>query len=467
MSSSPGPVRTEKDSIGLVEIGEDDLRGINAIRGERNFRLSGTPFGAEREFVKSFGLCKWAAALANRDLGVVSAARSEAIVAACREVVEGRLDRFMRVDVLEGSGGTSTNMAVNEVIANRALQIMGKCAGSYQSIHPNDHVNRSQSTNDVYPSAMKIAAYIKLDDLLQALQVLDRSFDMKSEAFSRVLHLGRTCLQDAQPMTLGQLFSGYAGLCRRLGRSLKAIQEELTVLPLGGTAIGTGFGSPPNYKQTVFERLREISGIAFISATNPFDAMQNLDVFSRLSAELRTCATSLAKICSDLILLSSGPAGGLGEIRLPAVQTGSSMMPGKVNPVIPMAFVQIGFAVVGNDTCIAQANQNGQLEINHFEPVVAHRLFDSIRLLTNGIRAVAEQCVSGITADIDVNERNLLGSPAISTAFIERLGYEPTATIVREALEEGVSLVSKLQAMGLMSLEESVQLIRKTAEVVR
>lgn len=307
---------------------------------------------------------------------------------------------------------------------------------------------------------MKIAAHALLAPLVGEVESLAASLQGKAEEFKDVLHLGRTCLQDAQPMRLGQLFEGYAALAGRLSAKLKAVRSELEALPLGGTAIGTGFGAPKGYKVRVYGYLAEITGVDYRPADNAFDAMQNLDTFTRVSAELRTCATSLAKVASDLILLSSGPNGGIAELELPAVQPGSSIMPGKINPVVPMSMVQIGFAVVGNDVCIAQANQAGQLEINHFEPIVADRLYDSIHLLRNGIRLFREKCINGIRANVQVNERHLMDSTAIATALIPKLGYAKVSAMVREAAAQNRLLLEVLQERGVLSREDAVQLTR-------
>lgn len=465
MSETTIKHRSESDYLGAVSIPEDALYGVNTIRGVQNLTVSQRAIGTEREFVKAFAFCKWAAALANRDLGVLDDAQCQAIVDACREVAEGRHDASMTVDFMEGSGGTSSNMNVNEVIANRAQQLLGARPGMYDRVHPNDHVNRSQSTNDVYPAAMKIATHAMLEPLVGEVDKLADGFRAKADEFRDVLHLGRTCLQDAQPMTLGQLFGGYAALSERLAGKIALIRDELCILPLGGTAIGTGFGAPQGYKALVYKYLRDISGVNFQPAADAFDAMQNLDTFSRVSAELRTCATSLAKIASDLILLSSGPNGGLAELVLPAVQPGSSIMPGKINPVLPMSMVQIGFAVVGNDTCVAQANQAGQLEINHFEPVVADRLFDSIRLLRNGIRLFREKCIKEIKANVSVNEKHLLESTAIATALIPRFGYAKVSAMVRDAAAKDLRLLEVLQANAVLTLEEAIQLTRDSTVV--
>ncbi len=454
------PQRSEADYLGTVEIPADALYGVNTVRGVQNLTFSPSPIGSEREFARAFAYCKWAAALANHDMRVLDAAQRDAIVQACREMAEGQHDQYLVVDFMEGSGGTSSNMNVNEVLANRAQQLLDAQLGTYDRVHPNDHVNRSQSTNDVYPAAMKIAAHALLAPMIDEVRALAASLARKADEFRDVLHLGRTCLQDAQPMTLGQVFGGYAALTERLASELARVRDDLRTLPLGGTAIGTGFGAPKGYKARVYAHLADITGIDFQPAGDPFDAMQNLDTFSRVSAELRTCATSLGKIASDIILLSSGPNGGLAEIELPAVQAGSSIMPGKINPVLPMAMVQIGFAVTGNDVCVAQANQAGQLEINHFEPVVADRLYDSIRLLRNGVRLFREKCVDGIRANVAVNERHLLQSTAIATALIPSLGYAKVSAMVRQAAAQNQNLLDVLQDQGLLAREEAIALTR-------
>lgn len=465
MPEKQTPERSESDYLGTVQIPADALYGVNTVRGVDNLTVSKRSIGSEREFVRAFALCKWAAALANRDVGVIDEAQCQAIVQACRELADGDHDAHMVVDFLEGSGGTSSNMNANEVVANRAQQLMGGQPGIYDRVHPNDHVNRSQSTNDVYPAAMKIAAHALLVPLIHEVNALAGSLRAKAVEFKDVLHLGRTCLQDAQPMMLGQLFEGYAALTTRLGSELEAGRDNLTALPLGGTAIGTGFGAPKGYKARVYAHLVTLTGVDFRPAGNAFDAMQNLDTFTRVSAELRTCATSLGKIASDLILLSSGPNGGIGELELPSVQPGSSIMPGKINPVVPMGMVQVGFAVVGNDVCVAQANQAGQLEINHFEPVVADRLYDSIHLLRNGIRLFREKCIDGIRANVQANEQHLLNSTAIATALIPKLGYAKVSTMVREAAAQDLRLLDVLQERGLLNRDEAIQLTRDSTVV--
>jgi aspartate ammonia-lyase len=451
--------RTEHDYLGEVDIPNHCLFGVNTHRGVANLTISPRTVGSNAAFRKAFAQCKWAAALANFDHQVISAAQKGAIAQACDEIVAGAHADSLVVDLLEGSGGTSTNMNFNEVIANRAQQILGGALGVYDLVHPNDHVNRSQSTNDVYPAAMKIATHALLEPLIAEVTALAHCFLAKATEFHDVLHLGRTCLQDAQPMRLGQVFGGYAALAARLARALQPMRESLLVLPLGGTAIGTGFGAPPGYRTSLYLHLGNLTGVPFSAPEDAFDAMQNMDTFSRVSAELRTCATAIAKVASDLILLSSGPSGGIGEIMLPAVQAGSSIMPGKVNPVVPMSMVQLSFAVVGNDVCVAQAVQAGQLEINHFEPVVADRVFESIQLLTHGIRLFREKCVVGITADRAANENNVMRSMAMATALVPLLGYHKVSTLARQSVTSGRDLIDILEQSEVLSRAEARALI--------
>lgn len=461
----PG-TRIETDHLGNVTLSADALYGANTFRGHQNLGFSQRSVGCEIEFTRAFAQCKLAAARANGELGVIPLDVARAIAEACQELIAGEYAEQLLVDVIEGSGGTSTNMNFNEVIANRAQQLLGGKVGKYDRVHPNDHVNRSQSTNDVYPSAMKVAVHARLAGLADELGLLARTLDDKAEEFGHILHLGRTCLQDAQPMYLGQLFQGYAALTYRLERQLRQAQLQLIDLPLGATAIGTGFGSPPGYKESVFAHLRAITGIEFRPAGNPFDAMQNMDSFSRVSAELRTIATAMAKVSSDLILLGSGPVGGIGEVVLPPVQAGSSIMPGKVNPVVAIGVVQVGYAVVGNDVCVAQSVQAGQLEINHFEPIILSRVSDSISLLNNGIRLFREGCIKGLRANEERNVGNVLHSAAAATAFIPELGYDLTAKVVHEAHHAGCSFMQEMTHKGYISQDDSFALIQASAQVV-
>lgn len=456
-------VRLEQDYVGEVQIPGDKLYGVNSVRGFENLTISPLTVAHYPAFRNAFAQCKWAAALANLESGVLDSPQAEAIVLACQDVIAGNCDDSLIVDLLEGSGGTSTNMNFNEVIANRAQLFMGQPAGSYASVHPNDHVNCSQSTNDVYPAALKIATHAMLGPLIVEVEKLAKQFDEKAIQFADILHLGRTCLQDAQPMRLGQLFSGYASLAHRLASELVIVRDKLRTLPLGGTAIGTGFGAPAPYRAAVYQQLSQITGIEYQAPSNSFDAMQNMDVFSRVSGELRTCSASLAKIASDLTVLSSGPVAGIGEIKLPEAQAGSSIMPGKVNPVLPMSMIQLSFAVIGNDVAVAQAVQYGELEINHFEPVVASRVFDSITLLTQGIQRFREKCVAGIVADEARNLEHLTDSMAVATALVPQLGYANVSKLARQSVKEGRPLLAIMEESGLMTKAEAMAAIEKAS----
>lgn len=438
----------------------DALYGIHTWRAIRNFPISGVPLGSEVDYVVALASTKLAVAQANHALGLLSDGQFQALSAACREVMNGHhLDHF-KVDVMEGSGGTSTNMNVNEVLANRALDLLGAARGEYAALHPNDHVNRSQSTSDVVPTAMKLATFRKLTVLEQRLEALAEVFKAKEQEFARTLRLGRTCLQDALPMTLGQAFGAYGELVRRQVEMLGRARATLLAVPLGGTGIGSGLGAPPGYRQKAVDALRHVTGIPFHSAGDLFDATQNLDVFARVSAELRTTALSIAKVANDLMILSSGPVGGMGEIRLPELQAGSSMMPGKINPVVPIAFCQVAFAVAGNDTCIAMAANQGHLEINNYEPLVAARLLESLRLLTSGVESLAETCVRGIAANEEACVAHLLGSSAIASALSPSLGYKRVSELVRTSRREGVAFLDLLERENVMPRADAIKLIQ-------
>ncbi|MCB1381123.1 MAG: aspartate ammonia-lyase, partial [Alphaproteobacteria bacterium] len=388
--------RTESDSLGSMSLPSGALYGIATLRAHHNFNISPRKLGDSPELLRALARIKRAAARTNRDLQVIPPDIADAICAAAAEVEEGRHAEHFIVDMMEGSGGTSTNMNMNEVLANRALQILGDKPGKYDRIHPNDHVNTGQSTNDVVPSAIKLAIFEKSGDLLDVLKLLADSLAERADVFGDVMRVGRTCLQSAQPMLLGQAFGGYAAAVRRQYEGLQDIRKQLLVLPLGGTAIGTGLGAAPGYQSRVYRHLRDILGHPVTPANNMFDAMQNADAFSRVSAEIRVCAEVVGKIASDLVILASDPASGIGELRLPPVQAGSSIMPGKTNPVLAMMVQQISFAIIGNDTAVSMASLHGQLEINHFEPVMATRIFDSLELAVRGWRIFSEHCVARI-----------------------------------------------------------------------
>jgi len=457
-------MRTETDSLGSRALPSAALYGIATLRGQENFDISFQKLGNIPELVTALAQIKHAAAAANRDVGVLPANIAEAIIAASVEVAKGlHADQFI-VDVLEGSGGTSINMNVNDVIANRALEILGDHPGRYERIHPNDHVNLGQSTNDVVPTAVKLAIYEMSCALIDSLSSLAVSLEDRSRCFDDILRVGRTCLQAAQPMRLGQAFGGYAAAIRRQIANLTAARGGMLSLPLGGTAIGTGLGSTSGYRSAVYRHLADIVGVDLRPAENMFDAMQNADSFARISSEIRICAEVVGKIASDLVILSSGPNSGIGELRLPSVQVGSSIMPGKVNPVLPMMMQQVAFAVIGNDTAVSLASLNGQLEINHFEPIIASRLLDSIGILARSTRIFAERCIAGIEADADQSLKNLMHSPALATTFVPKLGYAKTSELVHAARDQQRPFIEVAIQQGLIARGEILVALRESSD---
>lgn len=457
-------IRIETDSLGSLSLPSEALYGIATLRGQRNFDISTVKLGHMPELFRALARIKRAAAEANRDLRVIPDEVAEAICAASLEVEEGRHADHLIVDLLEGSGCTSINMNMNEVLANRALQILGEAPGNYARVHPNDHVNTGQSTNDVVPSAIKLAAFEKSSELLQALDQLGNAFADRADTFSDVLRVGRTCLQAGQPMLLGQALGGYAAAVRRQADKLAAVRQQLLVLPLGGTAIGTGLGAAPGYRSRVYHYLRLVVGENVHPGENTFDAMQNADTFSRMSAEIRVCAEVLGKVASDLVILASDPASGIGELILPAVQAGSSIMPGKINPVLPMMMQQVSIAVIGNDTAVSLACLQGQLEINHFEPIIASRILDSLNLMARAIRIFSQHCVAGIEPERELSMRNLLRSPAIATIFVKRLGYIETSKLVKDAEKQSRPFLELAIERGLLTEAEVLATTRASTQ---
>lgn len=454
--------RIERDSLGSLELPPSALYGINTARSLLNFPLTGRPIATWPAFTSALATVKQAAALANREIGSLTPERADAIVAACEEVKAGGHAEHLVVDVLEGSGGTSTNMNVNEVIANIVARNSGGALGDYSFVHPNDHVNLGQSTNDVVPSGLKLAVYASMEEALRNLRRLADAFGAKKEEYARLLRLGRTCLQDAQPMSWGQALGGHEAAIRRHAEHLEAARAQLLTIPLGGTAIGTGFGSPPGYKKAVFQHLSTLLGAEVKPPADPFDGMQNMDACARLSAELRNAANTLWKIASDLITLSSGPSGGLNEVSLPPVQAGSSIMPGKINPVIPMAVAQAALAITGNDASVSLACQQGMLEVNHFELLVCDRLLESVRLLASASDVFARRCVEGMVANEEVARGHLLESSALATALVPTLGYAKVSGIVRAALGAGRPFVEVAVEEGHLGEDEVMAVLERS-----
>lgn len=456
--------RTETDSLGSRELPIDALYGVCTLRGRENFDISHQKLGDAPDLLKALARIKHAAAEANRDIGVLPPDIARAIIAAATEVEAGRHSKNFIIDLLEGSGGTSINMNVNEVIANRALQILGETPGTYDRVHPNDHVNLGQSTNDVLPTALRLALYDKTHGLLESLRHLADTLEDRSSVFAEVLRIGRTCMQSAQPMRLGQAFGGYATAIRRLIEKLVLARDEMLVLPLGGTAIGTGLGSAPGYRSSVYRHLRRIVGADVRPSDNLFDAMQNADSLARVSSEIRICADVIGKIASDLVVLSSCPDSGIGELHLPAVQPGSSIMPGKVNPVLPMMMQQVACAVAGNDMAVSLATRSGQLEINYFEPVVVSRLFDSIEVLAKSSRIFADRCIAAIEADEEQCFKNLMQSSALATVFVPKLGYAAVSRLVQASVSDRRAFVDLVVERGLATDGEVLALVRGSTD---
>ena len=446
--------RTEHDLLGEREVPAAAYWGIHTLRAVENFPISGVTIGTCTELVRALALVKEAAALANRDLGLLSADKARVIAQACGEIAGGALHKQFMVDVIQGGAGTSTNMNANEVIANRALELMGRARGDYAALHPIEDVNCSQSTNDVYPTALRLSAIFGIEGLIAAMAHLRGAFEAKAFEFRDILKIGRTQLQDAVPMTLGQEFSTYAVM---LGEDELRLAETLPLMreiSLGATAIGTGINTDPAYVEIACRHLRSLSHQPLTMAPNLIEATQDTGAFVQLSGVLKRVAVKLSKTCNDLRLLSSGPQAGLNEIGLPARAAGSSIMPGKVNPVIPEVVNQIAFEVIGNDITITMAAEGGQLQLNAFEPIIAFSLFKSISHLTAGCRTLADNCVAGITANRVLLAERVRGSIGLATALNPYIGYENTTLIARLALETGRSVCELVLERGLLSQQQ-------------
>jgi fumarate hydratase class II len=428
--------RIEKDSMGEMVVPESALFGASTQRAVLNFPISGYQFS--RPFIRALGLVKWAAAQSNHDLGLLDAHRAAFIVQAAEEVVEGKLDDHFPLDIFQTGSGTSTNTNANEVIANRSAQLAGRPIGSKDPVHPNDHVNMGQSSNDVIPSAIHISAAEELQNrLVPALKKLTAALDAKAKEFWDVIKIGRTHLMDATPVRLGQEFSGYAQqLVYARARADKAI-DALRELALGGTAVGTGLNRHANFPAKVMQHLRHRTGIEFYEAKNHFEAQGSKDAVVEASGQLKTIATSLFKIANDFRLLGSGPRCGIGEIQLPATQPGSSIMPGKVNPVMCESMMMVCAQVFGNDNCITWAGANGNFELNVMMPVMAHDLLESIRLLANSAEAFTEKCVTGIIPNRERCRELVELSMAMVTSLAPKIGYDRAAEIAKESAKTG------------------------------
>ena len=438
--------RTEHDSMGEVQVPRDALWRAQTQRAVENFPISGTPI--EPRLIHAIGHVKAAAAVTNGELGVISAEQAEAIASAAREVADGAHDAAFPIDVFQTGSGTSSNMNANEVIATLATR-----AGV--EVHPNDHVNASQSSNDTFPTAIHVAATLAVvEDLLPGLDVLASSLGAKAEEFAGVVKSGRTHLMDATPVMLGQEFGGYAATVRYAAERLESVRPRVRELPLGGTAVGTGINTPAGFPQRVIEVLSEATGHDFTEARDHFEAQGTRDSLVELSGVLRTVSVGLTKICNDLRWMSSGPTTGLAEIHLPDLQPGSSIMPGKVNPVLPEATLMVCFQVIGNDATVAAAGASGSFELNVAMPVMARNVLESVRLLANASRLLATRCVDGITADADRMRAYAESSPSVVTPLNKHLGYEAAAKIAKQALADGATIRETVIAMGYVERGE-------------
>ena len=452
--------RLEHDLLGDREVPTDAYYGVHTLRAQENFDITGFSIAVYRDLTRALAQIKQPAAQANRQLGLLDAKRADAIAAACREVIDGQWHEQFVVDVIQGGAGTSTNMNANEVIANRALEILGHAKGEYQFLHPNEHVNMSQSTNDVYPTALKLATYVGIFRLVEAMAYLRRAFERKAEEFADVLKMGRTQLQDAVPMTLGQEFSTYAVMLGEDEERLREAALLIREMNLGATAIGTGINAHPDYAAIVCRKLVEISGIPVLAAPNLIEATQDCGSFVQLSGVLKRVAVKLSKVCNDLRLLSSGPRAGFNEINLPPRQAGSSIMPGKVNPVIPEVVNQIAFEVIGNDTTVTFAAEAGQLQLNAFEPIIAHSLFKSVLHLGKGCKTLANYCVDGISANRDTLRASVERSIGIVTALNPYIGYANATEVAAEAHRSNRGVAEIVLERKLMSHEQLAEVLR-------
>jgi len=456
-------VRFEHDLLGDRAVPAEAYYGVHTLRALENFSITGMAISIYPDLVIALACVKQAAALANNELSLLDDAKAQVIVKACEEIREGRLLEEFVVDVIQGGAGTSTNMNANEVIANRALELMGRKRGEYEYLHPVEDVNMSQSTNDVYPTAVKVALHFAIHRLTAAMAELRAAFARKAQEFADVLKIGRTQLQDAVPMTLGQEFSTYAVMLEEDEQRLREAALLIHEINLGATAIGTGINAHPDYAALVCRKLSDITGIPLVTASNLVEATQDAGAFVQVSGVLKRIAVKLSKTCNDLRLLSSGPRAGLCEINLPPVQAGSSIMPGKVNPVIPEVVNQIAFEVIGNDVTVSFAAEAGQLQLNAFEPIIAHSLFESLTHLRNGCVMLAERCVKGITANREHLRRVVENSIGIVTALNPYIGYTHATQVAQEALTTGRSVYDLVLEKRLLSKEQLDQILRPEA----
>lgn len=457
-------MRKEHDFLGELEIPDNAYYGVQTMRAMENFQITG--YTADPLFIKALGMVKKAAALANIKIGLLDEKIGNAMVQACDDIISGKLNDQFPTDPIQGGAGTSFNMNTNEVICNRALEILGRPRGDYNYISPNNHANMSQSTNDVIPTSIRVCALMRAEQLIIALENLADSFDKKGEEFKDVLKIGRTHLQDAVPITLGLEFKAFASSMRRRSSCIRRSCELLHTMNMGATAVGTGLNADPEYIKEVCEQLTLVTGESFTTADNLVDATSNTDIFTDLSSSLKTSALSLIKISNDLRLMASGPRAGFCEITLPPRQPGSSIMPGKVNPVIPEVVDQTCYQVIANDLAVAFGVENGQFQLNVMEPVMAYNIFNSLRFLTNAVNTLRTRCVDGIKANRAQCAEWLDKSVGIVTALLPHIGYETCSVLAKEALATNRNIKDLLIERKVLS-KEDLDVILASAEMTR
>lgn len=453
--------RLESDSIGEKKVPKEAYYGVQSLRGAENFNITGLRL--HKDFIISLAEIKKATAITNLEAGVLDKKVADAIVEACDDIIAGKLHEDFIVDPIQGGAGTSMNMNANEVIANRAIEILGGEKGDYSIVHPNDHVNNGQSTNDVIPTAGKMTALKLIPTTLKELRRLYDALIEKSKEFNDVIKMGRTQMQDAVPVRLGQEFTAYSTVVKRDIERIERVEEELVVVNMGGTAIGTGVNADRKYFQNIVPNLSKVCGLKLSQAEDLVGATQNLDGFVAVSGALKTCAVNLSKISNDLRLMSSGPRTGFGEINLPSKQNGSSIMPGKVNPVIPEVMSQVAFNIIGNDMTITMAAEAGQLELNAFEPVIFYNLIQSIETLGRGVNTFVDNCIVGITANKERCKELVENSVGIVTSLCPHVGYKKAASIAKTAIKTGASVRKLILDEGILNEKELNEILDPVA----
>ena len=451
-------MRADSDLLGTLMIPDNAYYGIQTLRAVQNFAVSGQTAVDIPYFLWSIAAIKQAAAKANTKIGALNADVAQAIVQASQEVMDGRLDDHFPIDIFQGGGGTSTNMNMNEVVANRANEIATGKIG-YDFVHPNTHVNMGQSTNDVIPAAMKMTCRVNIKKLIAEVEKLEQALQAKAQAFEHIVKLGRTCLQDAVPMTFGQQFSGYHAQIQRLKSALITANKASLELPLGGTAVGTGLSTHEGYLENVYKELQQITGESYTAEENFFDGLQNADFYIDIAAQLKKLAAALSKMATDLRIQGSGPRAGFNELKVPAVQPGSSIMPGKINPVIPELVNQIAYQVIGNDTTITMAVEGGELDLNVWEPVITKALFESCRLLTNTIPLFIDKCLQDLEVNEEVSQRYAQESTALATVIATLFGYQTGSKVAKAAYQQKCSVKEIVLQEKILSPQQAEYLL--------